>query len=53
MLAMKAHVCHPWQNYSFCRDEQAQGSPTTRSNQDNLAHVLIPASKDHLSNRNG
>ena len=27
---IKAHVYHPWQNHSFCRNNQAQGSLTTK-----------------------
>ena len=30
-LTTKAHVHHPWQNSSFCRDNQAQRSSTTKS----------------------
>ena len=29
-LTTKAHVYHPWQNYSTCRDDQAQRSSTTK-----------------------
>ena len=28
---IKAHEYHSWQNYSFCKDNQAQGSLTTKS----------------------
>ena len=30
-LTTKVHVYHVWQNFSFCRDNQAQRSSTTRS----------------------
>ena len=49
-LTTKANVYHPWQNYSFCRDEQTQRSPTTRPSRDNPAHVLISTTEAHLSN---
>ena len=29
-LTTKAHVYHPWQNSSFCRDNQALRSSTTK-----------------------
>ena len=49
-LTTKAHVYCTWQNYSFCKNEQAQRSPTTWPSQDNLDYVLISATKAHLSN---
>ena len=49
-ITTKAHVYYPWRNYSFCWDEQAQRSPTTRPRRDSPAHVLISATKAHLSN---
>ena len=46
---IKVHVYHPWQNYSFCRDNQAQGSLTTKPNWTNLVHTQIPATRGHVS----
>ena len=40
---------HPWQNYSFCRDNQAQGSLTTKPSWASPAHTQIPAARDHVS----
>ena len=48
-LAAKAHVYHPWQNYSFCKDGQAQRSSTTRPSWVSPAHMQISASKTHVS----
>ena len=48
-ITTKAHVYYPWRNYSFCWDEQAQRSPTTRPRRDSPTHVLISATKAHLS----
>ena len=49
-LIKKANVYYkPWQNYSFCRDEQAQRSSTTRPSKDNLAYVLISATKARVT----
>ena len=47
---MKAHVYYQWQNYSFFRDDQAQKITTARPSRDIPAHVLILATKVHLSN---
>ena len=46
---IKAHVYHPWQNSSFCRDNQAQRSSTTKPNWANSAHTQIPAVGGHVS----
>ena len=40
---IKAHECHPWQNYSFCRDNQAQGSLTTKPN----SHINSSNQRSH------
>ena len=48
-LITKAHEYHPWQNYSFCRDNQAQGGLTTKPNWTSLAHTQMPAAKGHVS----
>ena len=46
---IKAYEYHPWQNYSFCRDNQAQGGLTTKPNWTSLAHTQMPAAKGHVS----
>ena len=46
---IKAHVYHPWQNYSFCKDDQAQRSSTTKPSWTSPAHTEIPATKAHVS----
>ena len=40
---IKAHEYYPWQNYSFCRDNQAQGSLTTKPSWISPAHTQNPA----------
>ena len=40
---MKAHVHHPWQNYSFCKVNQAQASLSAKPNKVRLAHTQISA----------
>ena len=46
---IKAHEYHPWQNYSFCRDNQAQGSVTTKPSWTSPAHTQMPAARGHMS----
>ena len=46
---IKAHEYHPWQNYSFCRDNQAQRSSTTKPSWASPAHTQIPVVGDHVS----
>ena len=46
---MKAHVHHPWQNYSFCKVNQAQASLSAKPNKVRLAHTQISASGEHVS----
>ena len=48
-LTTKAHVYHPWQNYSFSWDEQVQRSSTTRPSWASLAHMQISATEAHVS----
>jgi len=48
-ITTKAHVYHPWQNYSFCRDDQAQRSSTTRPSWANPTHIQISAAEAHVS----
>ena len=46
---IKSHVYHPWQKYSFCRDNQAQRSLTTKPNWASPAHTQIPTARDYVS----
>ena len=46
---IKAHVYHPWQNHSFCRNNQAQGSLTTKPSWPSPVHTQIPAARGHVS----
>ena len=46
---MKAHVHHPWQNYSFCKVNQAQASLSTKPSKVKPAHTQISASREHVS----
>ena len=46
---IKAYVYHPWQNYSFCRDNQTQRSSTTKSNWASPSHTQILVAGDHVS----
>ena len=46
---IKVHVYHPWQNYSFCRDNQVQGSLTTKPSWTNPAHTQIPVARGQVS----
>ena len=39
---MKAHVHHPWQNYSSCKVNQAQASLSARPSKVRPAHTQIP-----------
>ena len=48
-ITTKAHVYHPWQNYSSCRDGQAQRSSTTRPSWASPAHIQIPIAEAHVS----
>ena len=48
-LTTKAHEYHPWQNFSFCSDNQAQRSSTTKPTWVSPAHIQIPAARDHVS----
>ena len=43
---IKVHVYHPWQNYSFCRDSQIQGSLTIKPSWASLAYTTAG---DHVS----
>ena len=36
-------------NYAFCRNNQAQGSLTTKLSWASPAHTQIPAAEDHVS----
>ena len=47
--SIKAHKYHPWQNYSFCRDNQAQGSLTTKLSWVRPTHTQIPAVGGHMN----
>ena len=47
--SIKTHEYHPWQNYSFCRDNQAQGSLTTKLSRVRLAHTQIPIARGHVN----
>ena len=46
---MKVHVHHPWQNYSFCKVNQAQASLSTKPSKVKPAHTQILASGEHVS----
>ena len=46
---IKGHVYHPWQNYSFYRDNQARGSLTTKPSWTSPAHTQIPVARGHVS----
>ena len=46
---MKAHVHHPWQNYSFCKVNQAQASLSTKPSKVKPDHTQISASREHVS----
>ena len=46
---IKAHEYHLWQNYSFYRDNQAQGSLITKPSWASPAHTQIPAARGHVS----
>ena len=46
---IKAHVHHPWQNYSFCRVNQAQASLTAKSSKVRLTHTQISVSREHVN----
>ena len=48
-LTTKAHVFYPWQDYSSCRDGQAQRSLTTRRSWASPTHMKIPAAEAHVS----
>ena len=48
-LTTKAHEYHPWKNSSFCSDNQAQGSLTTKPSWTSSAHTQIPAVGGHVS----
>ena len=48
-LITKVHVYHLWQNYSFCREDQAQRSWTTRPSWAGPAHMQISAAEAHVS----
>ena len=46
---IKIHEYHSWQNYSFCRDNQAQGGLTTKPSWTSPAHTQMLAAKGHVS----
>ena len=46
---MKAHVHHPWQNYSSCKVNQAQASLSARPSKVRPAHTQIPTSGEYVN----
>ena len=44
-LITKAHEYHPWQNSSFCSDNQGQKSSTTKPSWTSPAHTQNPAAE--------
>ena len=46
---VKAHEYHPWQNSSFCSDNQAQRSSTTKPSWAGPAHAQTRAVGGHMS----
>ena len=45
----KAHVHHPWQNYSFCKVNQAQASLCAKPSKVRPTHTQISASGEHMN----
>ena len=46
---MKVHVHHPWQNYSFCKVNQAQASLSAKPSKVRPAHTQISARGEHVN----
>ena len=46
---MKAHVHHPWQNYSSCKVNQAQASLSAKPSKVRPAHTQIPTSGEYVN----